>query len=401
MIHKGNLLYRARLPPTNKNFPHPSLLHAICAIAAPHTAWVTSVPPDLVEEMATRAIASGQNLEEIEDFGLAQGFAARRAMDQSFTSCVMGSGHMIFEIVQASVRSLAHTALFASLLLTQSSTDHPVRSLLPQGHAAPRLAHCRLCAATHQIARTGQSQPRNQAPQGTHVAPTPKRDRARRAYRYAVDVPYPRFGFRNQFVLESIDGLARIQVCPADQYRAVPQKGASGPTHMSRASATTKLTTISCRTQRPCWKTHRRHIQPISSQSQSTTFECPSSCVELTQYQPPSARHVHPRGQGLDPDVSIGKMATRVVATRDPRRRRSRRALVAVVHRASWGYPRVPVSPPASIADPGMTSDPLRLGNRSQLLPGTYSGSCTSLPLVSTRTSLYVLPHAFLSPCGG
>ena len=104
MIHKGNLLYRIRLPPTNKNFPHAALLHAICAIAANHTAWVNSVPPDLMEETATRAISTGKNMEEIEDFGLAQAFAARRAMDQSATCCAMGSGQLMFELVQSAVR---------------------------------------------------------------------------------------------------------------------------------------------------------------------------------------------------------------------------------------------------------------------------------------------------------
>lgn len=103
MIHKGNLFYRVRLPPTHKDFPHASLLHAICAIAATHTAWVNSIPPEKVEETTTRAIACGQNLEEIEDFGLAQAFAARRAMDQSATCCAMGSGSLMFGLVQAAV----------------------------------------------------------------------------------------------------------------------------------------------------------------------------------------------------------------------------------------------------------------------------------------------------------
>jgi hypothetical protein len=105
MIHKGNLLYRVRLSPTHKDFPHAAQLHAICAIAAPHTAWVNSIPPEKIEETATRAISLGQNLEDIEDFGLAQAFAARRAMDQSATCCAMGSGHTMFQLVQAAVCS--------------------------------------------------------------------------------------------------------------------------------------------------------------------------------------------------------------------------------------------------------------------------------------------------------
>lgn len=103
MIHRGNLFARVRLPPTNKNFPHAALLHSICAIAASHTAWVNSVRPELMEETATRAIATGKNMEDIEDFGLAQAFAARRAMDQSATCCAMGSGQLMFELVQTAV----------------------------------------------------------------------------------------------------------------------------------------------------------------------------------------------------------------------------------------------------------------------------------------------------------
>lgn len=103
MIHKGSFLTRVRLPPTHKNFPHAALLHAICAVAASHTAWVNSVPPESIEETANRAISTGKNMEDIEDFGLAQAFASRRAMDQSATCCAMGSGQLMFELVQAAV----------------------------------------------------------------------------------------------------------------------------------------------------------------------------------------------------------------------------------------------------------------------------------------------------------
>jgi hypothetical protein len=115
MIHRGSLSYRIRLPPTHTDFPHASLLHAICALAASHTAWVNSIPPEKIEEAATRAIASGQNMEDIEDFGLAQAFAARRAMDQSATCCAMGSGHLMFGLVQAAV------GLFLSQIQPSSS----------------------------------------------------------------------------------------------------------------------------------------------------------------------------------------------------------------------------------------------------------------------------------------
>jgi hypothetical protein len=148
MIHKGNLIYRVRLPPTHKDFPHPSLLHAICGIAASHTAWVNSIPPEKVEETTTRAIAAGHNLEEIEDFGLAQAFAARRAMDQSATVCAMGSGATMFGLVQAAV-CVPHFHSIRTRLTCP--IDHIGRSVLPEGNAAPRLANGGYGTSTHQI----------------------------------------------------------------------------------------------------------------------------------------------------------------------------------------------------------------------------------------------------------
>ena len=103
MIHKANLLARVRLPPKSENFPHPALLHAICAAAAIHTAWVNSLPPEALEDHLSRTIADGGSLESLDDFGLAQAESARRAMHMSTSICGMGSGQLMFELCQTSV----------------------------------------------------------------------------------------------------------------------------------------------------------------------------------------------------------------------------------------------------------------------------------------------------------
>lgn len=94
---------RIRLPVTNPNFPHPALLHAICAIASNYTAWVDSLPPDRVEAAMSRAIAQGVDLETMEDFGSAQAECANRSIHHSAASCIMGPGVAILEITQAAV----------------------------------------------------------------------------------------------------------------------------------------------------------------------------------------------------------------------------------------------------------------------------------------------------------
>lgn len=99
---------RIRLPPTNESFPHPCLLHAICAVASPHTAWVNSLSPEALERAIGKAASAGSSLEFTEDFGLSQAAAARRAMDSGAVACAFGSGEVVFEMVQASV-SAHHT----------------------------------------------------------------------------------------------------------------------------------------------------------------------------------------------------------------------------------------------------------------------------------------------------
>lgn len=103
MIHRASFLARLRLPPNNPNFPHASLLHAICAYASTFTAWVNNLPPEQLEAAVERHKAMYNSLDGIEDFGLAQAEAAQRAIRFSTQACQMGDGNQLMEIVQANV----------------------------------------------------------------------------------------------------------------------------------------------------------------------------------------------------------------------------------------------------------------------------------------------------------
>lgn len=103
MIHRATLMTRLRLPPTHPDFPHPSLLHAICAAAATYTACVNSLPPEALDESVDRHKAMYGTIEGVEDFGLAQAEAGQKSIRMSTQTCMMGPGNMVVEITQASV----------------------------------------------------------------------------------------------------------------------------------------------------------------------------------------------------------------------------------------------------------------------------------------------------------
>ncbi|GFZ45511.1 hypothetical protein JCM24511_03237 [Saitozyma sp. JCM 24511] len=103
MFHRPSLMTRIKLPPAHADFPHASVLHAICAVASTHTAWVNSLPPEALEDAIKRQILIGNTLESIEDFGLSQLEAARRSIHESTNICAMGPGRMMFEVLQANV----------------------------------------------------------------------------------------------------------------------------------------------------------------------------------------------------------------------------------------------------------------------------------------------------------
>ena len=101
IIHRPTLLTRVRLPPTHADFPFPGLLHAICAAAAPHTAWITTLKPEELEATTTRHIDLGLDLEQCEDFAVAQSEAAERTFRHATAVCMMCSGSFVFDMARA------------------------------------------------------------------------------------------------------------------------------------------------------------------------------------------------------------------------------------------------------------------------------------------------------------
>ncbi|KAK4686690.1 hypothetical protein P7C73_g3436, partial [Tremellales sp. Uapishka_1] len=103
MIHKASFLRKIALGPSHSDFPAPALLHAVCAAAAPYTAWVTRMSPEQLEEARQRYVKLGMDLETLDDFGAAQAESAIRAAHQSLMNCAMGPGQMLLEIAQAKI----------------------------------------------------------------------------------------------------------------------------------------------------------------------------------------------------------------------------------------------------------------------------------------------------------
>lgn len=103
ILNRAKLMASIRLPPNHPSFPHPSLLHAICAAAAQYTAWVTSLPLHTLNAAVQSRHARGETLENFEDFPLAQAESAHRSIQQTHEVCTVGSPTSLLEIMQAEV----------------------------------------------------------------------------------------------------------------------------------------------------------------------------------------------------------------------------------------------------------------------------------------------------------
>lgn len=101
IVHRGTLLARLKMPPTGDGFPFAGLLHAICAAAAPHTAWTSSRAPAELEDLRNRHIKLGMDLELSEDFASAQTEAAERCIRHGTVMCMMGGGQFVFDVTRA------------------------------------------------------------------------------------------------------------------------------------------------------------------------------------------------------------------------------------------------------------------------------------------------------------
>ncbi|WRT67022.1 uncharacterized protein IL334_003988 [Kwoniella shivajii] len=109
VLHRARFLSRMALPPTHSNFPHPALIHAVCAAAA---AWC---PPEIYEKSVrgkgwdstdstsgmgmygTQALGSKQ-LKVTLSFGLRQASFAKDAVQEG-----LNTGNRLFDVVRAMI----------------------------------------------------------------------------------------------------------------------------------------------------------------------------------------------------------------------------------------------------------------------------------------------------------
>ncbi|OCF39471.1 hypothetical protein I317_06745 [Kwoniella heveanensis CBS 569] len=108
LLHRPRFLARMALPPTHSNFPHPALIHAICAAAA---AWC---PPEVYEKSSrvkqwewqeySTSVAYGPPGMETKgqktaySFGLAQAAFAKDAVQDG-----LNTGNRLFDVVRAMI----------------------------------------------------------------------------------------------------------------------------------------------------------------------------------------------------------------------------------------------------------------------------------------------------------
>ncbi|WWC85393.1 uncharacterized protein L201_000256 [Kwoniella dendrophila CBS 6074] len=108
VLHRARFLSRMALPPTHTNFPHPSLIHAICAAAA---AWCA---PELYEKsvrgkgrdffdtagmgMYGTDVLEGKNSKANLTFGLRQASFAKEAVTEG-----LNTGNRLFDVVRAMI----------------------------------------------------------------------------------------------------------------------------------------------------------------------------------------------------------------------------------------------------------------------------------------------------------
>ncbi|KAL7422208.1 hypothetical protein Q5752_002854 [Cryptotrichosporon argae] len=91
LIHRARLLARLQLPPTHSNFPHPALIHAMCASAA---AWCA---PSIYEGSAAFKAPKG-SADPSMTFGARQAAHAKDAVTEG-----LNTGNRLFDVVRAMI----------------------------------------------------------------------------------------------------------------------------------------------------------------------------------------------------------------------------------------------------------------------------------------------------------
>lgn len=139
LIHRQSFFIRLTLPPLHPEFPHVSLLHAICAVAARFSA---AVKCDSVEESLERrnggsARQSSQKYMTTEEQIASEScFGERNAKYAVLSMKYEGAGERhVFEILQAQVGAAASYGTSLTRL-TQGGDRHILSAVSPVSPAA-------------------------------------------------------------------------------------------------------------------------------------------------------------------------------------------------------------------------------------------------------------------------
>lgn len=110
LIHRPTFEERLRLPPTHPNFPHTSLLHAICAVSARYSAAVHTISTDeWVRRVDGRLGVKGVPVPGTwgieESIAMEECFGERNAKYSQLEAKIEGTvGRKLMDVVQGMVR---------------------------------------------------------------------------------------------------------------------------------------------------------------------------------------------------------------------------------------------------------------------------------------------------------
>ena len=141
LIHRSTFEERLRLPPTHPNFPHTSLLHAICAVSARYSAAVNTISTDewvhrVDERLKAKNVPKAGQWGIEESIAMEECFGERNAKYAQLEAKLEGTvGRKLMDIVQGMVN-------IHSLVRVQSAEITGINVLLSP-------TTCRVSLATH------------------------------------------------------------------------------------------------------------------------------------------------------------------------------------------------------------------------------------------------------------
>jgi hypothetical protein len=136
LIHRPTFEERLRLPPTHPNFPHTSLLHAICAVSARYSAAVHTISTDeWVRRVDGRLGAKGVPVPGTwgieESIAMEECFGERNAKYFQLEAKLEGTvGRKLMDIVQGMVCLLPHYRADKKALICYYHQQHAEYVLL-------------------------------------------------------------------------------------------------------------------------------------------------------------------------------------------------------------------------------------------------------------------------------